>query len=78
MRSTVRAELAHIPDWPYPQRVLRMAYWNTRMANLGRKHQVDGSALDIVCLCIKELEPQHPGHPFEYDVPYFRRISNGD
>ena len=79
MRSVVRTELAHIPDWPYPQRELRMAYWNMRMANLGRKRQVEGSALDIVRQCIGLLERHHPGHSFEYDEPYFRRIgSNGD
>lgn len=37
MRTTTRAELAHIPDWPQPQRELRMVYWsqrNTRWAEL--------------------------------------------
>lgn len=76
MRAKVRSELAHIPDWPEPQRELRMAYWNLRMANLGRKRRVDGTALEVVRRCIGILQPSHPGHRFEFDERYFRTVSD--
>lgn len=76
MRAKVRAELAHIPDWPEPQRELRMLYWNLRMASLGRKRQVEGTALDIVERCIDRLRSDHPDHTFEYDAAYFKSIAD--
>jgi hypothetical protein len=75
MRAKVRGELAHIPDWPQPQRELRMAYWSRRMASLGAKRREEGTPLEIVKRCIAQLEPDHVGHRFEYDEVYFRSIS---
>jgi hypothetical protein len=75
MRSKVRAELAHIPDWPQPQRELRMVYWSRRMASLGAKRREEGTPLEIVRRCIAQLEPDHAGHRFEYDELYFEFIS---
>jgi hypothetical protein len=75
MRAKVRAELAHIPDWPAPQRELRMVYWSMRMASLGRKRQVVGTALDVVRQSIESLKDRHPDHTFQYDEAYFRSAS---
>lgn len=75
MRSTVRVELAHIPDWPQPQRELRMIYWNLRMASLGRRRQVEGTPLDIVERGIGMLKRDYPGHNFEYDRTYFESLA---
>lgn len=74
MRAKVRNELAHIPDWPAPQRELRMVYWSKRMASLGRKRQVEGTALDVVRRCIDTLKPHHPDHAFQYDEEFFRSV----
>ncbi len=78
MREKVRAELAHIPDWPAPQRELRMVYWSMRMASLGRKRQVEGNALDIVQRSIATLKDHHPAHTFQYDEGYFRSAAEND
>lgn len=75
MRAKVRTELAHIPDWPQPQGDLRMVYWSRRMASLGAKQREAGTPLEIVRRCIAQLEPDHPGHQFEYDESYFQSIS---
>lgn len=74
MRAKVRNELAHIPDWPAPQRELRMVYWSMRMASLGRKRQVVGTALDVVRQSIDALQPHHPDHMFQYDDAFFRSL----
>ncbi len=74
MREQVRGELAHIPDWPAPQRELRMVYWSMRMASLGRKRQVVGTALEVVRQSIAAVQPHHPGHTFQYDETFFSSL----
>ena len=76
MRNRVKTELVHIPDWPFPQAQLRMAYWNERMASLGRKAKkanlVGATPLQIVKRCVEALQPLYPDHRFEYDATYFK------
>lgn len=52
-----------------------MVYWSRRMASLGAKQREEGTPLEIVGRCIAQLEPDHPGHEFEYDESYFQSIS---
>ena len=52
-----------------------MVYWSRRMASLGAKQREVGTPLEIVRRCIAQLEPDHPGHEFEYDESYFQSIS---
>lgn len=77
MREKVKAELVHIPDWPFPQAQLRMAYWNERMASLGRKAKkanlVGATPHQIVARCIEVLQPFYPDHKFEYDPTFFKK-----
>jgi len=40
MREKVMRELEHIPDWPKPQKDLRMVYWSLRMHSLGKKQKL--------------------------------------
>jgi len=74
MRALVRAELAHIPDWPKPhQSELRMSYWLLRMHSLGKKARAEKSALEVLQECITVLRQQYPDVQFDYDAAFFRQ-----
>jgi hypothetical protein len=77
MRVKVRAELAHIPDYPAPQGDLRMVFWSMRMASLGRKRQVVGNAMEVLQQAIATVQPHHPHHKFQYDEAFFSSL-NGE
>jgi hypothetical protein len=73
MNAAVGAELAHIPRGRMPQGLLRATYQQARLASLGRKRKIAGSARDILKWSIRQLQDDlYPGHPFEYDEAYFR------
>ncbi len=76
MRSQVRAELAHIADWPQPEQSdLRMLYWSKRMHSLGKKAERNQSAFDVLQACIEILQPDYPSVHFQYDDAFFRGAS---
>src|SRR5260370_16690137 len=72
MLDTARRELAHIPDWPYHQRVLRMAYWNNRLHSLGRKSTYPDDPLAILNQSIRDAKKIEPDHNYEYDPASFQ------
>ncbi len=72
MNATALSDLNYIPRGPWPQGVLRAVYQQARMASLGRKRQLPGTALDILQWCLRLLQAHFPGHTFEYDETYFR------
>ncbi len=74
MRSQVRAELAHIPDWPKPQQSeLRMQYWARRMHSLGKKAQGEKTAFEVLQECLEHLKREYPEFQFQYDAAFFHR-----
>ena len=72
MNAMVGADLRHIPAGPMPQGLLRAVYQNARMASLGWKRPVGGTAPDVLQWSLRQLEGHYPGHTFEYDEAYFR------
>jgi len=75
MLDIARRELAHIPDWPFHQRLLRMAYWNNRLHSLSRKATYPDDPLVIVKQSIKDVASSAPGEKFEYDKMFFAEES---
>lgn len=79
MREKVLKELEHIPDWPKPQKDLRITYWSYRMHSLGKKAKVKKSAKEVLDECIKNLR-KHGGvylqkssdYEFQYDKGFFQ------
>ncbi len=75
MLDIARRELAHIPDWPYHQRVLRSNYWNNRLHSLGRKSTYPDDPLAIVKQSIRDAKKIEPDHQYEYDKTFFEEES---
>jgi hypothetical protein len=75
MLDTARRELAHIPDWPFHQRLLRMAYWNNRLHSLSKKSTYPDDPLAIIKQSIKDVSASSPGEKFEYDKTFFEEES---
>ncbi|MBA7519659.1 hypothetical protein ES705_11739 [subsurface metagenome] len=73
MRAEVLKELQYIPDWPYPQGELRMAYWSWRMNSLGKKATIIKSATQILNECITNLKRDYPDFKFKYDENFFNQ-----
>lgn len=79
MREKVLKELKHIPDWPKPQKDLRITYWSYRMHSLGKKAKVKKSAKEVLDESIKHLR-KHGGvylqkssdYKFQYDKEFFQ------
>ncbi|HEV2036770.1 MAG TPA: hypothetical protein VGU71_21680 [Candidatus Dormibacteraeota bacterium] len=79
MIEIVRREVGHIPDWPYPQRVLRMHYNNNRLRSLGRKR---GTYVDDPMWVLnqsihdsRQSEGVGRKQKFEYDQTFFEEES---
>lgn len=78
MTDIARREIAHIPDWPYHQRILRMCYFNNRMHSLGRKSTYPDNPLEILKISIRDArrsEDIRAGTKFEYDEAFFEAES---
>ena len=75
MLDIARRELAHIPDWPFHQRLLRMAYWNNRLHSLGRKSTYADDPMAIVKQSIRDVSKSAPDETFEYDKGFFEEES---
>lgn len=75
MLDVARRELAHIPDYPLEQRVLRSAYWNLRLNSLGRKSEVADNPLEVLRRAIRVCQRDEPGQKYEYDHAYFEAES---
>jgi len=75
MLDVARRELAHIPDWPFHQRLLRMAYWNNRLHSLGRKSTYPDDPLAILNQSIRDAKKIEPDHNYEYDRAFFESES---
>ena len=71
MREKVLSELKHIPDWPQPQKELRMAYWMRRMHSLGKKMKMRKTAKEILEESINGLRESYPDFSFQYDQEFF-------
>jgi len=71
MRETVLTELQHIPQWPEPQRELRMVYWSLRMHSLGRKVEMKKTAKEVLEESITSVKRDHPDYNFQYDEQFF-------
>jgi len=82
MREKVKKELEHIPDWPNPQKDLRMVYWFERMHSLGKKAKIKKTAKEVLEDCIDYLK-KHGGvyfkkssnYEFLYDKDFFKKES---
>lgn len=74
MLDMVRRELAHIPTGPFPQQLLRMAFWNMRLNSLGRTPQEPNDPLEVVKRAIAACERQHPA-TYAYDRDFFENES---
>jgi hypothetical protein len=79
MIEIVRREVAHIPDYPYPQRVLRMHYNNNRLRSLGHKR---GTYVDDPMWVLNQSihdarQSADVGRhqKFEYDEAFFKEES---
>jgi len=79
MTEISRREMAHIPDWPYHQRVLRMHYFNNRMHSLGRKSgDYPDDPLEILRRSMRDArasEHVKPDQKFDYDKSFFEEES---
>jgi hypothetical protein len=82
MREKVLKELEHIPDWPEPQKDLRMIYWFQRMHSLGKKAKVKKTAKEVLEECIAYLKKQGgvyykkgSDYEFLYDKEFFEKES---
>lgn len=75
MLDTARRELAHIPDWPFHQRLLRAAYWNMRLNSLGRKREFPDDPLELVRRAIETCAKTEPGQVYEFDKAFFEEES---
>jgi hypothetical protein len=75
MREFVRQELVHIPDSPYPQGELRLAYWRLRMHSLGRKGSRNKTPKEILEESLAIVRPDYPDFEFEYDTLFFGRVT---
>ena len=75
MLDVARRELAHIPDWPFHQRLLRMAYWNNRLHSLGRKSTYPDDPLAILNQSIRDAKKIEPDQNYEYDRAFFESES---
>jgi hypothetical protein len=75
MLDTARRELAHIPDWPAHQRLLRAAYWNMRLNSLGRKHEIPDDPLEVVKRAIALCARDEPEASYEFDRAFFEEES---
>lgn len=73
MRELVLRELEHIPNWPEPQRELRMVYWDHRMHSLGRKVNRQKTAKEVLEESIASLRRDYPDFKFEYDEQFFNK-----
>jgi len=73
MREEVLKELQYIPDWPFPQGELRMAYWSRRMNSLGKKATVKKNATQVIEECITYLKKDYKDFEFKYDENFFNQ-----
>lgn len=71
MHLQIKGELAHIPDWPEPQRELRMLYQVKQMRNFGSKTEHQKTRSEILAESIQQLRAYHPTYKFEYDPDFF-------
>jgi TPP-dependent trihydroxycyclohexane-1,2-dione (THcHDO) dehydratase len=76
MLDIARRELAHIPDWPFQQRMLRAAYWNMRLNSLGRKHQISDDPLEVITRAISVCSKDAQTSAFEFDRAFFEEESH--
>jgi hypothetical protein len=83
LREKVLKELEHIPDWPKPQKDLRMSYWFFRMHSLGKKAKTKKSAKEVLEDCIADLKKKggvyhKKGNDYEflYDKEFFKKEEN--
>ena len=75
MLDIARRELAHIPDYPLEQRVLRSVYWNLRMNSLGRKSEVADDPMEVLKRAIRVCQRDEPGQKYEFDRAFFEAES---
>ena len=71
MHSRIKAELAHIPDWPEPQGELRMLYNVKRMRSLGKKAEHKNPRSQVLEQSIQQLKGDYPNYEFKYDRELF-------
>ncbi len=71
MHSRVKAELAHISNWPEPQGELRMLYNIRRMRSLGKKARDEKTRCQILAESIAQLKSDYPNYKFKYDADFF-------
>jgi len=74
MRKEVANELIHIPDWPKPQKDLRMIYWRNRMHSLGKKVVKQKNASEVLSESILSLKDEYPDHIFTFDSEFFPNV----
>ena len=75
IHSRIQAELAHIPDWPEPQRDLRMLYEIKRLRSLGKRATLKKTASEVLAESIGHLKVNYPGYEFRYDSDFFAETS---
>ena len=71
MLDVARRELAHIPDWPRSQRMLRATFWNLRLNSLGRKSELPDDPLAVLRRAMELVAADEPGVELEYDAAFF-------
>ena len=76
MREVVLKELEHIPNWPEPQKELRMVYWRRRMHSLGRKVNKKETAKEVLEESMNLLKRDYPNFSFEYDEEFFDKAGS--
>jgi hypothetical protein len=75
MLEIARRELAHIPDWPFHQRLLRATYWNMRLNSLGRKPEFPDHPLQLIRKAIEICAKTDPAPTYEFDEAFFEHES---
>jgi len=80
MREKVKEELEHIPDFPKPQKDLRMVYWGFRMNSLGKNAERIKTAEEVLNECIEYLRNNDGvylrkgnNYKFLYDKEFFKK-----
>src|SRR5258708_15927938 len=72
MIAIASSELAHIPDWPSHQALLRSTYWNLRLNSLGKKAAEPDDPLTVVQRAAMVVRTGQPEVQLEYDKAFFR------
>ncbi len=73
MLDLARREVAHIPDWPWPQGLLRSTYFNLRLNSLGRKSVVENDRRKVLQRALEMVLQDKPDADLEYDRSYFEQ-----